>query len=52
MGDMLNLGCCQWVSMEYYPYEFLEGRINVVAYCNVELAVCILFCYLYSNKYF
>ena len=43
MGDMLNLGCWQWVSMEYHPYEFLEGHICVVAYCNVELAVCILF---------
>ena len=42
MGDMLNLGCL-WVSMEYHPYEFLEGYICVVPYCNVELAVCILF---------
>ena len=29
--------------MEYNSYEFLEGDICVVAYCNVELAVCILF---------
>ena len=43
MGDMLNIGCWQWVSMEYHPYEFLEGHICVVVYCNVELAVCILF---------
>ena len=49
MGDMLNLGWWQWVSMEYHSYEFLEGHICVVAYCNVELAVCILFVvYLYS----
>ena len=31
----------QWVTMEYHPYEFLEGPICVVAYCIVELAVCI-----------
>ena len=43
MGHMLNLGCWQWVSIEYHSYEFLEGHICVVAYCNVELAVCILF---------
>ena len=24
--------------MEYHPYEFLEGHICVVAYCNVKLA--------------
>ena len=40
MGDMLNLGCWQWVSMEYHPYDFLESHICVEAYCNVE----------YSNK--
>ena len=52
MGDMLNLGCWQWVSMNYHPYEFLEGHISMVAYCNVELAVCILFvlCDLYSYQ--
>ena len=43
MSDMLNLSCGQCVSMEYHPNEFLEGHICVVAYCNVELAVCILF---------
>ena len=43
MGDMLNLGYWQWVSIEYHPYEFLEGHICVVAYWNIELAVCILF---------
>ena len=43
MGDMLNLSCWQWVSMEYHSYEFSEGHRCVVAYCNVELAVCILF---------
>ena len=51
IGDMLNLGCWQWVLMEYHSYEFLEGHICVVAYCNVELTVCILFVVwdLYSN---
>ena len=39
MGDMLNLGYWQWVSMEYHSYGFLESHICVVAYCNVELAV-------------
>ena len=29
--------------MEYHSYEFSEGHICVVAYSNVELAVCILF---------
>ena len=43
MGDMVNLDCWQWVSMEFHPYEFLEGHICAVADCNVELAICILF---------
>ena len=43
MGDMLNPGYWQWVQMEYHLYEFLEVHICIVAYCNVELAVCILF---------
>ena len=43
MGDMLNLGCWQWISMEYHPYGFLEGHICMVGCCSVELAVCILF---------
>ena len=51
MGDMLNLGCWQWVSMEYHPYESLEGHICVVAYCNVEFAVCILFVVWNLNSY-
>ena len=43
MSDMLNLGYWQWVSIEYHTYVFLEDHICVVAYCSVELTVCILF---------
>ena len=41
IDDMLNLGCWQWVSMEYDPYEFLEGHICTVADCNVESVFCL-----------
>ena len=27
MGDLLNLGCWQWVSIEYHSYEFSEGHV-------------------------